>query len=574
MQDVLSLVNASEIDVSQIAGLQSQLNAKASLQALSLASDAVGAELDGVETQVSALGAVVTSLGSVVASKAAQVSLDATNATVDILNAARVVLQNNLAGTVSSLVSTQQDVAELTTTVSTKADAIALNAVSSTLTNQLNIVSSLLGTRASASGLTALATVVAGKQDNLGATLALDELQLSSENVTLSSGLFRLSGAAGVFSLQRFINESYVPLLSFQHNSSTGENRVICNSEFRASSIGGLLDLTVLNTLSAGQVIAPNLYTRSDVDGLFGSWISTLPAGALPAEKTLGLPEALIRLEDVIEHSNLVQSLVADLTVDLETKQDVLSDSLTLGDLTLSGDSSAGVISHNAGVALTASGSTVAVFEPAGTTIRKLTVQENLSCTGELDVRSSTNLAKIGNGAQFLRVNSGHHIDAMLHSNNQGRSLYIQFYADQNLRIGNSQCRLGVCRDPSYPLDVTGIGRFSGSVQALSYTSTSDARIKEDVLPLSLEECTRLVQTVRPQTYRRTDLGTNERRVGYIAQAWDSQLGPGLRNIVGEALADDGTELLALDYSRICCILHGSLIDALARIEALESRLT
>ena len=82
------------------------------------------------------------------------------------------------------------------------------------------------------------------------------------------------------------------------------------------------------------------------------------------------------------------------------------------------------------------------------------------------------------------------------------------------------------------------------------------------------------MQTVRPQTYRRTDLGTDERRVGYLAQAWDSQLGPGLRNIVGKALADDGSELLALDYSRIVPVLHAALLAALSRIDALEKRLT
>ena len=44
-----------------------------------------------------------------------------------------------------------------------------------------------------------------------------------------------------------------------------------------------------------------------------------------------------------------------------------------------------------------------------------------------------------------------------------------------------------------------------------------------------------------------------------------------MRNIMGSSLVD-GTELLALDYSRIVHVLHGALLSALARLDALESR--
>jgi hypothetical protein len=259
------------------------------------------------------------------------------------------------------------------------------------------------------------------------------------------------------------------------------------------------------------------------------------------------------------------------LTDGLALKQDLLGTSLTLGALGISGDSLAGVLTHVEGIAITAGGATVAVFEPSGTTIRELRVQDDLTVSGEFDVTGG--IAKLGSSANYLRVNSGHHIDALIRSNDQGRSLYMQYYADKDVRIGNTAARLGVCCNPTHPLDVVGIGRFSGGVQALSFTSSSDARIKREVLPASLEECTRLVQAVRPQTYHRTDLDSNERRLGYVANHWAAALPSGMRNIMGASTAEDGTELLALDYSRICCILHGSLIDALARISALESRL-
>jgi hypothetical protein len=41
---------------------------------------------------------------------------------------------------------------------------------------------------------------------------------------------------------------------------------------------------------------------------------------------------------------------------------------------------------------------------------------------------------------------------------------------------------------------------------------------------------------------------------------------------MGES-ADENGPLLALDYSRIVPVLHGALLSALARIEALESRI-
>ena len=81
-------------------------------------------------------------------------------------------------------------------------------------------------------------------------------------------------------------------------------------------------------------------------------------------------------------------------------------------------------------------------------------------------------------------------------------------------------------------------------------------------------------------TYRRTDIGSDERRIGYIADHWHSSLGSEMGHVTGKALAEDGTtELKALDYSRITVVLHGALLNvmerlhaALARIDVLESR--
>jgi hypothetical protein len=468
--------------------------------------------------------------------------------------------------------------------IATKADSGALNAVSNTLTTQLNTVSSLLGTRASASGLTALTAVVDGKQNDIGATVDSDELQLASESVTMASGLFRLSGGAGVFAIQRLIDDIYEPLMSFQYNAATGASRVICPSEFRASSIEGLLDLNVQNTMSAGQITAPNLYSRSDVDGLFGGFISTLAAGALPAEKTLGLPEAFTRLEDVVEHSNLVRSLVIDLTTDLETKQDVLSNVLTLGSTTLQDASNVATLSHPSAILLSIAGTPLfALDQGTGASLAEhfdctslssgVTSLGNTTVNGMFEIiGTESTVAKIGNAGSYTRCVNGHHWDTFTSDNNTGRPMNLQYYSNHYCRIGNSNGALGINRNPGsgYQLDVAGTGRFSGDLHALSFTETSDARLKAEVLPASLEECARLVQAVRPQIYRRTDLDSNRRVVGYLANSWDLELKDGMRNVMGTVTGEEA--LLSLNYSKIIPILHGALLSALARIEVLESR--
>jgi hypothetical protein len=73
MQDVLSLTASGSPDiplgsltVAHTAGLQTQLNAKATTAALSTAAESLGAEIDVLETGVSAVGAAVASLGAAV----------------------------------------------------------------------------------------------------------------------------------------------------------------------------------------------------------------------------------------------------------------------------------------------------------------------------------------------------------------------------------------------------------------------------------------------------------------------------------------------------------------------------
>jgi hypothetical protein len=80
------------------------------------------------------------------------------------------------------------------------------------------------------------------------------------------------------------------------------------------------------------------------------------------------------------------------------------------------------------------------------------------------------------------------------------------------------------------------------------------------------------VKAITPCTYKRLDMEGTPERCGYIAQHLDRELTGGYRCIMGES-RDAAGPLLTVDYSRLVPILHGALLSALARIEALESRL-
>jgi hypothetical protein len=177
----------------------------------------------------------------------------------------------------------------------------------------------------------------------------------------------------------------------------------------------------------------------------------------------------------------------------------------------------------------------------------------------------------VGNADSLLRVKNGRHLDCYNRASGAGTDLNLCIHTGNAVRVG---ARLSIATTPSssYNLDVGGSGRFSGALSASNFPSSSDARLKTEVEPVSLDECIRLVKAVTPCTYKRIDMEGTPARCGYIAQHWDSQLTGGYRCIMGAGEDADGP-LLALDYTRIVPILHGALLSALARIEALESRL-
>jgi hypothetical protein len=197
-----------------------------------------------------------------------------------------------------------------------------------------------------------------------------------------------------------------------------------------------------------------------------------------------------------------------------------------------------------------------------------------LSAGGTLTVNSygADNCAFIGNDDSVLRVKNGRHLDCYKRDGS-AIDLNLCIHTGSPVRVG---AKLfigsvnGITGATNYQLAVQGAALVSDFCMCPAYRIGSDQRLKDDIADASLDECTRLARAIRPKTYVLKDTGKEQ--LGYIAQDWQREALPAYRNsIVGEALGEE--QMLALDYSRVVPLLHGALLSALARIEALESRL-
>jgi hypothetical protein len=371
---------------------------------------------------------------------------------------------------------------------------------------------------------------------------------LIEEDLTLASGLFRISGTGGSFAIQRLINGVYISAFILQYNSATGASRLICPAEFRPESIEGLQALTILNTLTARDAIVSTL---------------TVDSNSTSLNANIGNDAGYLTIRDGNQLDTYYQRSQTGVTLFLNrnTRFPVQCGSkMFVGDISGISSDAANYQLAVAGAAIISGGVTTSAVAAETLTITHPSASSNLITTGE-----------IGSGFSYFRFVHGHHLDCYTRGSNSGRTLYLNYYANSGVRI----TRLGINTDPAADvhLDVRGSGRFTGSLSASNFPSSSDARLKTEIESVDLGECTRLVKAVTPCTYKRRDMEGTPERCGYIAQHWDRELTGGYRCIMGAGEDADGP-LLAIDYSRIVPVLHGCLLSCLARIEALESRLT
>jgi hypothetical protein len=177
----------------------------------------------------------------------------------------------------------------------------------------------------------------------------------------------------------------------------------------------------------------------------------------------------------------------------------------------------------------------------------------------------------VGNKESYMRIKFGRHIDSYDRVSGAGVDLSLCNHTGSAVRIGS---KLSIGQAPNnFQFSCNGAGSFTSFCDAFKFNATSDQRIKSNIELASLDECSRLVHAVRPMTFTRNDRA-DEAHIGYVAQHWQSELKDGFRNTIMGVSEDADGPLLSLDHTKICVILHGALLSALARIEALESRLT
>ena len=118
-------------------------------------------------------------------------------------------------------------------------------------------------------------------------------------------------------------------------------------------------------------------------------------------------------------------------------------------------------------------------------------------------------------------------------------------------------------------LDVVGAITSSDAVTAVSFVSTSDRSIKENIQDANLGVIQGVFDQIEVKQYQRTDVPGN--RIGFIANDFVAALPEEYGNVT-RMVYDSGNPLFALDYSRACCLLWGVCKNQQAALKALTAR--
>jgi hypothetical protein len=104
--------------------------------------------------------------------------------------------------------------------------------------------------------------------------------------------------------------------------------------------------------------------------------------------------------------------------------------------------------------------------------------------------------------------------------------------------------------------------------------TSSDARLKDEVVDMPEEQALSLLRSVSAKTYVRNDMENSDRRCGFIAQEVEAAAHESLgSNLVGSvpSLNTPGEEIMTLSYERMSVVLWQCCRSLLARVEALEA---
>ena len=250
----------------------------------------------------------------------------------------------------------------------------------------------------------------------------------------------------------------------------------------------------------------------------------------------------------------------------------------------------------NTSVTPSASGDALIVDVAPTISVSTVSTTGNVSCGGSLGVGTSSPvylLDVVGTGlnaAARISNSSGSYASMYFGANGSEG----QIYAGGGLTIGTNTAhpigivtnRFNNANGTSLYIDTSNNATFGGPVTAVSFTSTSDASIKEGAEVVNPEECRALFDAVEVKRYLRTDIG--RRSVGFVAQDVQAAATGDFACLLGSALKElpdlstGGTDaepqpaapeetLLTLDYARLTTVLWGVVKELSARVAQLET---
>ena len=110
------------------------------------------------------------------------------------------------------------------------------------------------------------------------------------------------------------------------------------------------------------------------------------------------------------------------------------------------------------------------------------------------------------------------------------------------------------------------VGAIQSTTTATTYLTTSDRRLKENIMPL--QDASQKILAMNPVTHTWIKDKTAPAQHGFIAQE--------MQSIVPEAVSGDpdGEEMMQMDYGRITPVIVKSLQDALNEISSLKQQIS
>jgi hypothetical protein len=121
-------------------------------------------------------------------------------------------------------------------------------------------------------------------------------------------------------------------------------------------------------------------------------------------------------------------------------------------------------------------------------------------------------------------------------------------------------------------LDISGWVKVSGDVSALSFTTTSDARLKKDVE--TVMNALEIVSKIHPVYYNwvdnRATVNPGHKEIGFLAQELEAVLPNVVKTYTDEVGLDGGRK--AVSYDRMVSLLVAAIKELKADVDALKAQ--